>query len=59
MISEKIKGWLNIDKKEEKEVVVEVPKKKEFKMAPEVKAPVREEDIVKKDGDGNRVPSYL
>lgn len=70
MISEKIKGWLkNKPLKKKKEDKVEVVKKvsvddfkeekKEFKMAPEVKAEVREQDIVKRDGDGNKVPSYL
>ena len=67
LISEKVKGWLSKDKKEpteENEIIEKVSvddfkEEKKFKMAPEVKAPVREEDIVKRDGDGNRVPSYL
>lgn len=48
---------------EEEEVIENVSvddfEEDEDKMAPEVKAEVREEDIVKEDGKGNKVPSYL
>lgn len=68
--SEKVKSWLPKKKEEPKEEIEtiekvsvddfkEEKKEKKEKMAPEVKAEVREEDIVKRDGDGNRVPSYL